>query len=216
MCNLSAHQLPTIPDQQWLTIRWRLFSWWNTKGIAVSIAYKGSQRIRYDWLWPIGGVISQDKCPKIVDTHFHNGAWIVSQSVMPIMAATNSVMTNNNLSEVWCHRIYDQTSLMLHWCSFAWWGRDCIATYFAYKGSPKVLYDWLQPIGSVISQDAWLKVVDDPLTLRWRSFHPGCIHDMQSFIMALSIIHIVLAAYRASPFTLFLITSLFFNNAYNI
>jgi len=50
------------------------------------------------------------------------------------------------------------------------------------------------------------------LTLRWRSFCHGCIHNMQSFILAQSIIHFVLAAFLAFSFTFFLITTLFFNN----
>jgi hypothetical protein len=37
-------------------------------GIAISFAYKGSQKFVYDWLQPIGGVISHDACPKLVDT----------------------------------------------------------------------------------------------------------------------------------------------------
>jgi len=35
----------------------------------------------------------------------------------------------------------------------------------AYEGSQKFLYGWIHPIGGVISQDAWLKIVDTPLTL---------------------------------------------------
>jgi len=52
------------------------------------------------------------------------------------------------------------------------------------------------------------------LTLRWRSFCHGCIHNMPSCSLALSIIHIVLAAFLAFSFTFLLITTLFFNNAY--
>jgi len=50
------------------------------------------------------------------------------------------------------------------------------------------------------------------LTLRCSSFCHGCIHNMQSFNLAQSIIHIVLAAFLAFLFTFFLITMLIFNN----
>ena len=51
------------------------------------------------------------------------------------------------------------------WHSFSWWGREHIALCFAYRGGQKFLYDWLQPMGGVISQDALPKIVDCPLTL---------------------------------------------------
>jgi hypothetical protein len=38
------------------------------KGIAVCIAYKGSQKCIYDRFQPIGGLITWDARPKIVDT----------------------------------------------------------------------------------------------------------------------------------------------------
>ena len=61
--------------------------------------------------------------------------------------------------------IHDQQLLTLRWPSSSWWGREGIAICCAYKGSQKCHYDWLQPIGGVISQDAWPKIVDAPLTL---------------------------------------------------
>jgi len=242
---------------------------------------------------------------RFVDAHFHDGAWRVLQSVLPIKAANNSVMTDYNLSEVWFSRIHDQKSLTLRWRSFSWWGREGIAICFAYKGGQKFLYDWLQPMGGVISKDTWPRIVDAPLTLIfmmgqggycnlfclwrqsiiplcltttyrrcdfpgrmtkndwhsvdahfhdaagrvlqsvlpikaannssmtdynqlevwfprthdkkslklcWRSFCHGCIHNTQSFNLARSIIHSVLAAFLAFLFTVFLITTLFFNN----
>ena len=50
------------------------------------------------------------------------------------------------------------------------------------------------------------------LTLPWRSFCPGCIHNMQSINLAKSIIHIVLAVFLIFSSTFFLITMLCFNN----
>jgi len=67
--------------------------------------------------------------------------------------------------------IHDQQSLTLRWRSFSWWGMEGIAICFAYKGSQKFLYDWIHPIGGVISQDAWPKIVDPPLTLIFMMGH---------------------------------------------
>jgi len=212
MCNPSPPRLPMIHGQQSLTLRWRSFSWWGMEGIAIRFAFKGGQKFLYDWLQPIGGVISQDSWPKIfdapltlifmmgqggycnllclwrppkiplwltttyrrcdfpgrmttyrwrsVDADFHDGAGRVLQSALPIKAAKNTFMTNDNLSEVWFPRSHDQNLLMLRWCSFC----------------------------------------------------HGCIQNMQSLNLAQFIIHVVLAVFLAFSFTFFLISTLFFNN----
>jgi len=100
-----------------------------------------------------------------IDIHLHNGAGRVLLSVLPIHGSKNTFMTEYNLSEVWFPRRHDQKLLTLHWRSFSWWGWEGIAICFAYKGRQKLLYDLLQPIGGVISQDTWPKIVDAPLTL---------------------------------------------------
>jgi len=94
-----------------------------------------------------------------VDAHFHHGAGRVLQSVSPIMVAESSCMTDSNLLVVSLPRTHDQKSLMLRWCSFSRWGREGIAIWFAYKGGENFLYDWLQPIGCVITQDTKTKIV---------------------------------------------------------
>jgi len=99
------------------------------------------------------------------DAHFHDGAGRVLQSALPIKAGKNYFMTYYNLSEVWFPKMHDQKSLTLRWRSFSWWGREGIAMCFAYKGRQTYLYDWVQPIGGVISQDSWPKIVHAPLTL---------------------------------------------------
>ena len=103
-------------------------------------------------------------CWRYVDAHFHDGAGRVLQSVFPIKAAKNSFMTDCSLLEVWFPRTHYQKSLTLHWRLFSWWGREGIAICFAYKGHQNFLYDWLQSIGGVISQDAWPQIVDALLT----------------------------------------------------
>jgi len=100
-----------------------------------------------------------------VDAHFHDGAGRVLLFVLPIKAGKNTFMTKYDLSEMWVPRTHDQKLLTLRRRSFWWWGREGIAICFAYKGSQKLLYDLLQPIGGVISQDAWPTIIDAPLTL---------------------------------------------------
>jgi hypothetical protein len=65
--NRSEMWFPTMQNQTSLTLCWRSFSWWGREGIAICLAYKGSQIFLCDWLQPIGGVICQDARPKIVD-----------------------------------------------------------------------------------------------------------------------------------------------------
>jgi len=79
--------------------------------------------------------------------------------------AKDSFITDCNLSAVWLRRTHDQKLLTLCGRSFSRWGRDVIAICAAYKGGEKSLYDWLQCIGGVITQDAWPNIVDARLTL---------------------------------------------------
>jgi hypothetical protein len=66
--NLSEVWSPRMHDHKLLTLRWRSFPWWGKDGIAMCFAYKGCQKCHSDWLQPIGGVISQDTWPHIVDS----------------------------------------------------------------------------------------------------------------------------------------------------
>jgi len=123
-----------------------------------------------------------------VDAHFHDGAGRVLLSVLPIKGAKNSFMTEYYLSEVWFPRTHEQKSLMLRWRSSPWWGREGIAVPFAYKGGLEFLCDWLQPIGGVISQDAWPNIVDAQLTLilpwlypQYAIIHFGTVHHSLRF-----------------------------------
>jgi len=66
--NLHIVLWSTMMDgQQLLTLCWRSFWRWRRKCFNFTFAYKGSQKFLHDWLQPIGGVISPDTWPKIVD-----------------------------------------------------------------------------------------------------------------------------------------------------
>ena len=85
----------------------------------------------------IPGIMTKNRW-RSVDAHFRDGAGRVLQSVLPIKAAKNTLMTDCSLSEVWFPRTHDQKSLMLRWRWFPWRGREGIAICFAYNGSQKI------------------------------------------------------------------------------
>jgi len=62
--NLAHPILPTIHDQQSLTLRWRSFSRW---GIAINFAYNGGQWFLHNSLGTICSVSTQHANPIIVD-----------------------------------------------------------------------------------------------------------------------------------------------------
>jgi len=64
--NLSPCRLPKIHDQEWLTLRWRSFSWWGRQRFTVSFAYKGSQYFVYDNSQPIAPQTNQNTWPRII------------------------------------------------------------------------------------------------------------------------------------------------------
>jgi len=57
-------------------------------------------------------------CSRSIDTHFHDGAWSVLLSLLPIKAANTVFMTICNLSHHRLPKIHDQESLTLLWRSF--------------------------------------------------------------------------------------------------
>jgi len=67
VCNLLPYGLPKIHDQQLLMLHWCSFSRWGRESIEVCFAYKGGQKFIYKCLQPIGGVITPDARPNIVD-----------------------------------------------------------------------------------------------------------------------------------------------------
>jgi len=170
MCNLSPRRLPKIHDQESLTLCWRTFSRWGRERFTFSFTYKGSQYFIYDYLQHIAPQSTQDTWPRIVDTHFHDGAGSVLLSLLRIKAANTSFMTICNLSHPRLPKVHDQALLRLCWSSCSWWGRECFTFSFTYKGSQYFIYDYLQHISPQITQDTWPIIVDAPLTLHWRSF----------------------------------------------
>ena len=164
-----AQWFTMMEGQQLLTLRGRWFSRWGRERFTFSFAYQGSQYSVYDYMEPVTLQITQDTWPTIMGALltliFHDWAGSTLHSILPKKVAENSFMTDCNLSAVWLPRTHDQKLLTLRWRSFSRWGREGIEIWFAYKGCQKFLYDKLQRIGGVITQDAWPEIVDAPLTL---------------------------------------------------
>jgi hypothetical protein len=193
-------------------LRWHSFSWWGKEGIAICFANKGSQKFLYDWLQPIRGAISKDAWPKIVDTPL----------MLIFMMGQGGYCNLFCLKRqpkilLWLTTTYQRCDFPGHIPKNCWRSVD---THF-HDGAGRVLLSVL-PIKAAKNSflndynlsEVWFPRMHDQtsLMLRWRSFCHGCIHNLQSFNLAQSIIHIVLAAFLAFSFTFFLFTMLFFNN----
>jgi len=212
MCNLLPPRLHMIYYQQSLTFRWRLFSWWGMEGIVICFANNGSQKFLYHSTHPIGGVISQDAWPKIVDAPMtlismmgHGGycnlCCLKRQPKIPLWLITPfrrshfpRHMTKNCWHSVDAHFHYGAGRVLL-----------CVLRIKAAKNCFMTEYNL---------SEVWFPRTHEQksLNLRWRSFCHGCSHTMQSFILAQSMIHLVLATFLAFSYTFFLITTLSFNN----
>jgi len=209
---LSEVSFPRTHEQKSLTLRWRSFSWWGREGIAICFAYKGSQKFLYGWLQRIGGVISQDTWPKIIDTlltlifMMGQGGYcclfcLKRQPKIPLWQTT----TYRRCDCPGCMTINCWRSVDTHFHD--WAGRVLVSVLPIKAAKNSFVTDYNLA-------EVWFPRTHDQklLTLRWCSFCHGCIHNMQSLILAQSIIHFVLAAFLAFSFTFFLITTLFFNN----
>ena len=73
-------------------------------------------------------------CWGSVDSHFQDGAGRVSLLVLPIKHANTSVMNICNPWPLRLPKMQDQKSLTLHWRSFPGWCRECLSSFFDYKG----------------------------------------------------------------------------------
>jgi hypothetical protein len=97
----------------------------------------------------------------------------------------------------WLRNIQVQKLLTLHWHSFSECRREHGAVVFAGEGCQYLRNGCLQPIGTYLTQDVQLKIVDVPLTLivrmgRWpccylfcqykRPIHPLCIITTKSLV----------------------------------
>jgi len=209
--NLSGVWFPKMHDQKSLTLRWCSCSWWGREGIAICIAYKGRQKYLDDWVQPIKGVISLDAWRKMVDA--------------PLTLIF--IMGQGGYCNLFCRYRQRKITLCLttayRRCDFLrcmtknrWRSIDA---HF-HDGAGRVLQSVLPIQASKKTfmtkynlSEVWFPRTHDQnsLTLRWRSFCHGSIHNISSINLAQSIIHNVLAAFLGFSFTFFLITTLCFD-----
>jgi len=104
-------------------------------------------------------------CWQCIDAHFHDRARSVSLSVLPLKEANTLIMYNNDQVTFQLPDLQDQKLLTLCRRSFSEWGREGVTLSFAHTGNLYLIYDYLQPIATQITQDATPKIVDTPLTL---------------------------------------------------
>jgi len=172
--------LTIMEGLQSLTFRWHWFSSWGRERFTFSFACQGSQYSIYDYLQPVPPPdyprYTTNNRWHCVDAYIHDGTGTVLQSVLPKKKGKNSFMKVCNLSAVWLPRTHHPKSLRLHWRWFSSWGRDGVAICFPKKGGPEFLYDWLQPIGSVITQYTRRKIIDALLRLIFK-MRQGACHD---------------------------------------
>jgi len=136
--------LTMMESQQLLTLHWHSFSRWVQGAVHFPFCLS-TQPIFRLWLF---ATCHPPGYPRYmtnnhwhsIDTHFHDGAGRVLQSVLPIKDARNSFMTVCNLSAVWLPRTHDQKLFTLRWHTFSNWGRNGVALCFAYNGGQKFLY----------------------------------------------------------------------------
>jgi len=84
----------------------------------------------------------------------------MSLAYLPREAANSSLIEVCNHAPLRLPNMRDLKLLMLICRSFSRWGRDHVASAFAYKGSQFLRYDYLQPMPAQITQDARPKIVD--------------------------------------------------------
>ena len=57
---------------------------------------------------------------------------------------------------------------MLCWCSFSGWGKEHDPVIYELEGSQYLIYEWLKPFATDVTQNAQPKIVDAPLKLIFR------------------------------------------------
>jgi len=95
---------------------------------------------------------------------------IPSLAFVPIKAADNMIMGVCTCTARKLSQMHDQKLLMLRWLTFLGGSSDIVTSIFADNGGQYYDYGSMPLHSAWIIQDTWPKIVDAPLTLRWRSF----------------------------------------------
>ena len=99
-----------------------------------------------------------------VDAHFEDGTRSISLSFLRIKVINTVVMYNH--CEI-TSQLPDEQDLkwwMFCWQSFSRWGRERVASFFAYKGCQQFYYLNSQPNCIFSTRLTWPTIIDAPLT----------------------------------------------------
>ena len=89
-------------------------------------------------------------------------------------AVINSVMCAKIGAMPWLWIMQNLQLLTLRWCSFSVSSREHVAVVFDPRGCQYLLNGCLQPIGTYMTQDTWLPIVDTPSTIIFRVGRWAC------------------------------------------
>jgi len=92
----------------------------------------------------------------------------MSLAYLPREAADFSLIEVWNHEPLRLHNMRDLKFFTLIWQSFSRWGREHVASAFAYKVGQYLSYDYLQTMPALITKDARPKIVDALSTLIYR------------------------------------------------
>jgi len=109
------------------------------------------------------------------DAHFQNGAVTMSYTVLPRKAAIKLVIDSSDQVTFTLPYLQDEKWLALCWRIFWSWGREPDTMILDVEGSQYLVYEWLQPSITQVTQDAQPKIVDAPLTLISRMVQWLCL-----------------------------------------
>jgi len=87
---------------------------------------------------------------------------------VPVKAANSRYLDVCDHSPIRSPKMQDQKSLTLRWRSFSEWGRECVTSSLAYRGSRYIIYERLYLIATQITQGARPKIIDSLLTVIFR------------------------------------------------
>jgi len=208
-----SDQLPDLQDQKLLTLLWPSFSWSGRESLAFFLAYKGGQYLQYALkhqnLWSITWLTR----PKFFDTPltlifmigqaeygFLFGLW--RQPILSICIKTAKSLINYLTYKTKnCWRTVDS--------QFQNQAESISLSLLPIE----VACTWLMNVYDQSPCRVTMMRSQTLLTLRWRSFCHGRIHNREPFTLTQYINNRFLPAVLCFSCTFSFITTLFFNDA---
>jgi hypothetical protein len=105
---------------------------------------------------------------RFVEVHYQNVAVNVCFTLLPKMAASTLVMDSSYHVHIQLPSLQFWNLLKLCWCTFSSWGREPATNTFDLEGCQYLVYEYLQPIVTWVTQDAQPEIVDTPWNLIFR------------------------------------------------